>query len=343
MFCTYCQKTFKNLKLHQKRDIKCSEKIQISHKKTLEALKYFNEIPKNLQIEILKYLPQNAIENIYFIYPEYFEDEVYNNLWQRIFNHKFKLNRTFSADNWGKTYVNYMSKRCFVCSQKTSTINHFIRIPICFSCAMKNDQFKSISKTLAKKEYFLTDNDFINLEYIENKNRYGTISRYYLLQDIENLSNLKFGEKLLEDKKRKRESRRQKIKNNKIQKQLNRKKDLEDAMKKQGLLIRSDSQLCQNFILGTLDKMWTLNDVVDMCGEMKWLFEYTPYKKILDETVKQDAKGFRKFKGYSWSICYQIAFEECEPIIREEILKKYPKPTKWPWLKQKKQLVLFKR
>lgn len=110
-----------------------------------------------------------------------------------------------------------------------------------------------------------------------------------------------------------------------------RKNELIAKLGEQGLVMRADSNLCSGYIYGTLDNSWNLEKIVDMVGEMKWLFEYTPYKTVLDNTVQnvyRDEHDYGNWGGRS----YRQIFEQEEKKVRKDILKKYPKPDRWPWL-----------
>lgn len=128
-----------------------------------------------------------------------------------------------------------------------------------------------------------------------------------------------------------------------------RRKQLELALAKVNMKIRSDSKLCSGFINGRLDPHQDLDYVVDMCQEMRWLFEHTPYKKTLDKAVKAYAEqlyynsfeedeygyeyGYSEYDGFGEA--RHEAWETVEPEVRKNILKKYPKPSVYPWMRKK--------
>ena len=159
----------------------------------------------------------------------------------------------------------------------------------------------------------------------------------YLLSDVKEFAERKYGNLEEEQEKRRiKKLRRHEKKNQGIK---DRRDELEKELSKQGLKIRNDSKLCSGYIHGTL-KNWSLNEVVDMMGEMRWLFEYTPYQKELDMAVKDGAENHHYGGGWYWGEAYRIAYEEEEPSVRFNILRRYPKPEKWPWLPQKPKLNL---
>jgi len=230
---------------------------------------------------------------------------------------------------------------CFNCFETTKREDPFYLIPMCFECSKNEPLLQCITKTIAKKKYCINDKDLDNLEFILKINphyRSGSAMTLYLESDVIKLSNRKHNNKLDEEKK-KRELKRYNMITKKNERIKKRKNELFEKLKENGLELRPDSKLCSGYIDGSLKK-WTLDQVVHMVGEMKWLFEYTPYKETLDTDVKYEAKELREYDGLSWSAAYHITFQEIEPYVRANILKKYPIPPKFPWIKDKKKLLL---
>ena len=97
----------------------------------------------------------------------------------------------------------------------------------------------------------------------------------------------------VEDELDKEIERRRKRKKELATKRLNkcsiRRNELQEALKKYGLQIRDDSKLCHGYIDGSL-KDWSLNDVVDMCRQMNWLFTHTNYEKRVHENIQAEYK-----------------------------------------------------
>jgi hypothetical protein len=96
---------------------------------------------------------------------------------------------------------------------------------------------------------------------------------------------------------------------------------LDAELAKVGLKRRNDSKLCFRFIQGRLPMDQDLYTVVDMCMEMNWLFEHTPYAEELDKAIKE----LKEVRG---DISGVEAHGLCDPIVRAEILKKHPRPER---------------
>ena len=81
--------------------------------------------------------------------------------------------------------------------------------------------------------------------------------------------------------------------------------------------------MCQGYIDGTLEDDWTIDEIVDMCMEMRWLFEYTDYKTELDKAIRRE----KEIHGF-------FVYDETEPFVREKVINKWGgKPEVMPWQK----------
>jgi hypothetical protein len=99
---------------------------------------------------------------------------------------------------------------------------------------------------------------------------------------------------------------------------------LVNALNRYGLELRSDSQLCNGYIDGTI-KDWSLDEIVERMCQMKYLFEYMNMKYYLDK-IYHEQKMEREFSKYYPT---QTVFEEAEEYVLSKI-KGYPKT--WPWM-----------
>jgi hypothetical protein len=100
-----------------------------------------------------------------------------------------------------------------------------------------------------------------------------------------------------------------------------RRAELSEALAEQGLAIRSDSWLCDQFMKHGETDDWPLHAVVRRMGEMKYLHLHTRYNSIL--------RGLRdgiKARGKLWDP--QETAEEAE----KDALKTGGYPAVWPWM-----------
>jgi hypothetical protein len=217
-------------------------------------------------------------------------------------------------------------------------MDHFYELPICQKCQKSPDSnniFACITKTRAKKEYLLTDDDLSTFDHIEARNPYYRNSpamMLFLKSDVEQYADEKHQGKL-EELQAKRTKKSQTIKDNKVARQNIRTEELKTALEKVGLELRSDSRLCQGYIENKLDQEWTLDEIVSMCAEMRWLYQYTDYKKKLDQAVQDEAEAIAEWEG--WHGAHRKAYDEVEPEVRHKVLKSHPKPSIWPWQQNK--------
>lgn len=175
-------------------------------------------------------------------------------------------------------------------------------------CWLMNSN-KKITKTHAKIKYRLTNDILDKIEYTEKWFYfYGVTGRLYDLKDIIHHAILLHGS-LLSLKSRHEE------KNIRLQQKLEvrekRREDLVYELSQVKLVIRTDSKLCQLYIDG---KETNLKYVVERMCQMKYLFEYFPFKKYINIA--------RQEYGY------------IDEPIHEFIERKYVNyPKIWPWMK----------
>lgn len=151
------------------------------------------------------------------------------------------------------------------------------------------NKWNKVPKTIAMKEYKLTDKDLTNIPYeslrnphYSSRNEMMLYPRYLLALassrkwgTVENLMGKKIKQQQASEK------RKNTIKNNKN----NRIKVLTDALEKRGLSLRSDSRLCSQYILngGSL----SLEKVVDTMEEMNFYYNHTRYKEIYGNIIQK--------------------------------------------------------
>lgn len=105
-----------------------------------------------------------------------------------------------------------------------------------------------------------------------------------------------------------------------------RKLELIKALDNNGLKLRSDSELCNNYIYSD-DESEDLDYIVERMSQMKFLFEYCKMRKCINK-VKNN---YEKTGDYYY---YEEMFDESERLA----LNTYSNgdyPDKWPWIAKK--------
>ena len=100
---------------------------------------------------------------------------------------KGKLKRKVRCGDWVLGYVAMGLGRCFRCMGNRTRYDEFYGLRVCFDCRKSYSGFKLITKTRAKNEYKLKDNDLDELERVEVDNpHYKTGSKMvlYLETDV---------------------------------------------------------------------------------------------------------------------------------------------------------------
>lgn len=326
VYCNSCSREFKTdrgLKQHLSRNKICKENSQpIFH--------YFDKLPTEFKMKCLKYLSTNDLYSCLEARMDIFFSK-YNDYWKPKCKKLLLTNKKINPISWGIAYVKIVNRICFDCSKRTINTNYFFKIPICFQCQKINPILTMITKTTAKTNYFLNDNDLKSINYFETKNPYyssGYNMRLYLKSDVDKLVNEKYGDNLDNMKQEKESKKITRIRNKKMKCQ-ERRSDLVYKLSEVGLKIRSDSRLCDNYINGTLSKDWKLEDVVEMCCLMNWLYNYTDYKKKLKEKLDDELSFYKNFGERYY---FPDIYEGVESSVRDEIIEKNGGiPDTWPW------------
>lgn len=107
-----------------------------------------------------------------------------------------------------------------------------------------------------------------------------------------------------------------------------RRKMLVEALKTQGLSLRSDSKLCKDYINFGECGEWTITNVVQRMAQMRFLHDFTNYGGQCDKEIEAELayKGNLSSVGGSQEICAGV---------EEEVLTTLPSgtwPWRWPWL-----------
>ena len=199
-----------------------------------------------------------------------------------------------------------------------------------------NDKYTLVTKTNAKKNYFLKDEDLDKIDKILGKSAYGpttyftTANLINYLCEKHNLAPDQLNDfiiNLINQRNSKSNNRNKKIEGNKKNKMGKRREKLIKELSKFKLELRNDSVLCQNYIEGKSSH--DLDDIVKRMCEMKYLFEYCHMdecKQIIYDECDSDSDSSDSSYSYSISI-----FKRAEILA----LKKYSNgkyPSTFPWL-----------
>jgi hypothetical protein len=331
VICQHCNKNFntqRGLNQHISRSKICNKKILT----TSDEFHYFDQLPIEFKIECMMYLTPTQLYACYLAKIDIFSLE-YNNYWKPLCE-KIKMKRRIEPTSYAIMYIKLKNSFCFDCWKKTTCLDHFFQIPICYGCRKDNLNLKMITKTTAKTEYHLTDIDLKKLEYFETKNphyRCGSNMTLFLESDVKKYVDEKYGESF-ENIKLEKETKKAKRKKNKENKKTIRRSELSNELQKVGLKIRNDSKLCENYIDGSLSNEWSLKKVVDMCCEMHWLYNYTNYKKKLNRSLNNEIEICKSWDGRYY---FSDIYDDVEPTVRNKIIKENGGlPIVYPWLKK---------
>jgi len=139
-----------------------------------------------------------------------------------------------------------------------------------------DEEEQQICKSDAKSKYGLTDKDMEDIDYIEKYHRFHRVTmKLYSIVDIMNKACEKYGsyENFIKEKREKQKKAIQK--REEAERQIEKRRtELKDAMERQGIRLRTDSVLCNNYIeknIGSIDH------IVNVMVEMDFYFKYTNY------------------------------------------------------------------
>ena len=113
---------------------------------------------------------------------------------------------------------------------------------------------------------------------------------------------------------------------------------LQSRLDEHGLQIRTDSKLCRLFMCDRLPPAMNLDAVVDMCVEMNWLYQHTPYKRELGTAISDTLVDHKRRRLHAIENDLDLDEDErymsrakahklCEGRVRAEILERYPLPV----------------
>lgn len=173
---------------------------------------------------------------------------------------------------------------------------------------------KSICKTIAKKQYRITDKYLDELNCVEHPNPYYKLfnERLVFLQMLKRhktYENLELYENKLKSRREDRTRRIRKESEEKAKKRSIRKQELIGELDKFNINFRKDSQLCEKYIRGDEDD---LEYVVRRMRQINIFFNEYDGKTLLNELYRERRDDHRRFQ-MSWH----------EPYYRDEYYTKW--------------------
>lgn len=220
---------------------------------------------------------------------------------------------------------------CIECNENEGKIRKPIDKVLCETCN-NLDKHTLLTKTDAKKDYFLKDVDLVNLEAYRVSCRYNTATLYNKFAvmniacikyntTIENLEHsLSIMRVAKEEKSNARKAKQIAAKQALYEKRTT---ELVSALEAMGLELRGDSKLCQMYLNGETSNLQYI--VKRMC-EMKYLYDYCHMNECNALAYKQYCDD--KKHGY-WS------GESVSEMAEDIALRKYSNgryPNSWPWM-----------
>ncbi len=185
-----------------------------------------------------------------------------------------------------------------------------------------------ITLTRAMGEYCLKKDQLMALQHVLKPNPHyrtaGSPMILFSLRDVVALSlRTHGGQAGLEARRTSKAARSEALKQGRVRRSGDRESELSAALAQQGLKLRSDSWLCDQYLKHGPTHEWPLSAVVRRMGEMKYLHEYTDYRSKL-EAVRDNYRMMHE----RWSP------GETEAIAEEEALEvgTGDYPDVWPWL-----------
>ena len=225
-----------------------------------------------------------------------------------------------------------VDKSCSECGICMGTYSNVYMRYICKTCRCL-DKYTSVTKTNAKKNYLLRDDDLLNLQCSKGRSSYGEATYYNKKEIKKYLSsklNIEYDEidryikKIIDEKKMLKNLRSEKREKKRMEDKNRRRILLEEELGKYKLKLRSDSVLCKNYING--DKEYNIDDIVRRMCEMKYLYDYCEMDKCRDEAYKNYIDEMNNGYIPDMRVC------EMAEIIALDKYSNGKYPEKFPWL-----------
>lgn len=222
---------------------------------------------------------------------------------------------------------------CQECHTNPGKSIRFIDVPICSPCS-ELPQYNFITKTDAKNEYLVKDEDLNGLIFHQVKSSYGrnTYASLFNKLDVMRKACERYSTTLeelsyvLEIKKKEKHNktiaRKMKMQENRNAKETPRRNQLDEALRVAGVDLRADSKLCQMYIEGKIDN---LEYVVRRMCEMRYLYEYCHMDECRNAAYHKMREERALFGHCDFSV---------QDMAEEIALRKYASgryPVVFPW------------
>jgi len=157
----------------------------------------------------------------------------------------------------------------------------FAPVFVCEACKQKED-YVLITATDATKQFKVNRQLLQGLPDVPFRTRWGTIGCMYRKKDVERVSfSVHGGEEGLQKVREKRKERAEKIVATKKRKLEVRRKELVAALQERGLELRSDSNLCEQYINGEIEI--PVGEVVNTMEKNHILYEKLNFQSLWDK------------------------------------------------------------
>lgn len=203
--------------------------------------------------------------------------------------------------------------RCYNCHETGTKQHLFYSFIVCSTCDLTH--FQCVTKKTAVKDFFLKDPQ---LETLETREESKPRSVLYLVSDVINLARQVHGKDIEDVRREKKEAAAKRAEARRLLRE-HRRMNLESALAKLGLSLRSDSELCHLYIMHG-ERSIFLDTLVDEMAFMKYLYEYTDYPDALEDEVER----LQHESGYYYPGIWRDA--------SISVKMKYSRPPTWPWL-----------
>ena len=211
---------------------------------------------------------------------------------------KMNLPRKIKYTSPGIFFLSEKYSLCNSCYKKTSSVNEFYNIHVCYDCSRADDKYKLITKTTAKKEYFLTDKHLSTLQNTTRANpHYKCASEMvlFLLDDIVDLAEKIHGEGGIEKKEKEREHRR--LKRIAIKEATERSMEEKEKGEEKIIKIQFD-ELCDHYRRKGIDD----NVIRNFNRNSKYLKQCLFNVDLFLESLDKHFKGITSEKARRWLI-----------------------------------------
>ena len=222
---------------------------------------------------------------------------------------------------------------CNECHTNPGKPIRFIDAPVCVQCS-ELPKYNFITKTDAKNEYLVKDEDLNGLVFHQVKSSYGrnAYASLYNKLDIMQKACERYSTTLEElsgvleinkqEKQNKSAARRMKMQENRNAREAPRRNQLIDNLRVAGLELRADSKLCQMYIEGKIDN---LAQVVRRMCEIRYLYEYCHMDECRNAAYQQMREELAILGHSNFSV---------QDMAEEIALRKYAGgryPAVFPW------------